>query len=99
VTQERNIEAAASKALALHYPKVKAIKILLPGYPDRLLILGGGRHIWVELKTRKTSEEPLQAAVHRELRARGDTVVICRKTREVLGAVAAEYRKMHLPPT
>lgn len=92
MTQERNIEAAAIKALALHFPKVKAIKIHLPGYPDRLLILGGGRHIWVELKTRKTAEEPLQIGVHRELRARGDTVVICRKTREVLGAVAQALR-------
>lgn len=99
MTQERNIEASAITALARHYPKVKAIKIHLPGYPDRLLILGGGRHIWVELKTRKTVEEPLQTAVHKSLRAIGDTVVVCRKVREVLGAVAQEYRKLHLPPT
>lgn len=92
MTQERNIEASAITALARSYPKVKVIKIHLPGYPDRLLVLGRGRHIWVELKTRKTAEEPLQAAVHRELRALGDTVVICRKTREVIGAVAQALR-------
>jgi hypothetical protein len=97
VSQERNIEAAALTALAHQFPNVKAIKIHLPGYPDRLLILGGGRHIWVELKTRKTAEEPLQAAVHRELRARGETVVICRKVREVIGAVAQAFRDVRPP--
>ena len=97
MTQERNIEAAAITALARQFPQVKAIKIHLPGYPDRLLILGGGRHIWAELKTRKTAEEPLQKAVHRELRARGDTVVICRKVREVIGAVAQALRTFQPP--
>lgn len=94
MVQERNIEAAAITALARQFPQVKAIKIHLPGYPDRILILGGGRHVWVELKTRTTAERPLQEAVHRELRARGDEVYICRKVREVIGVVAKAQRSV-----
>ena len=37
------------------------------GIPDRLVILPGGRHVWVELKTDKGRTSKIQKAVHRKL--------------------------------
>lgn len=52
----------------------KAYKFTSPGHsgvPDRLVLLPGGRVIFVELKTEKGRLSPLQIETHNQLRALG----------------------------
>ena len=52
----------------------KAYKFTSPGnsgVPDRLVLLPGGRVIFVELKTEKGKLSPLQIEIHNQLRALG----------------------------
>ena len=46
------------------------------GIPDRLVILPGGRHVWVELKREGGRTSKIQKAVHRKLIALGCEVEI-----------------------
>lgn len=52
----------------------KALKFSSPyetGYPDRLILMPGGRAFWVELKTTGKKPTPKQLLRQRELRALG----------------------------
>lgn len=53
------------------------------GVPDRLVILPGGRTIYVELKRPGEKPEPLQLKRHRELEARGHKVYVIDNIEEV----------------
>jgi hypothetical protein len=92
VSQERYIERLSLEWLKRTLPKAKAPKSTTPGWPDRQILLGKGRHVWVEFKTPTGRLTPLQEAVHRDLRSNGDEVHVIRSTREFRLAVGAAYR-------
>lgn len=57
----------------------KALKFVSPGWagaPDRLVLLPGGRLIFVELKAPGRKPRPLQLKRHEELRALGFQVEV-----------------------
>jgi hypothetical protein len=57
----------------------KAYKFVSPGnsgVPDRLVLLPGGRSIFVELKAPGREPTPIQLLQHKKLRALGFTVLI-----------------------
>ncbi len=53
------------------------------GIPDRLVILPGGRIVWVELKTEKGRVSKIQKAIHRKLLAMGCEVEVLKGRAEV----------------
>lgn len=53
------------------------------GLPDRLVVLPGGRIVFVELKRAGGAPRPEQAALHRKLRARGAEVTTLAGPEEV----------------
>lgn len=69
--------------------KQKGLKVLKqgrssnPGYPDLLILLGGGRHCWVELKAAKGVPTAQQRLRFSKLTEAGDKVAVCRTVREV----------------
>jgi hypothetical protein len=89
-SQERYIERAAIAAVRKRWPKVELIKMREPGWPDRMVILGQGRHLYVEFKTKSGKLTPRQSAVHQWLRSLGEPVYVCTTTQEVLAAIAKE---------
>jgi hypothetical protein len=57
---------------------------LLPGWPDRMLLLTGGRIYFFELKRPKGGKfEPLQPRTHAMLRRLGFNVFVCYTKEEV----------------
>src|SRR4051812_46260311 len=50
---------------------------LKPGLPD-LLVVDGGRALWIELKTAKGSVSPVQKQCHSELLRARSSVAVCR---------------------
>lgn len=63
----------------------KCVKIrLLTGWPDRLVLLPGGRILWFELKRPKGGRfEPKQPHIHKMLRDLGFRVYVCKTKEEV----------------
>ena len=47
-----------------------------PGAPDRIVLLPGGRVLWVECKRPGARPRPLQARLHDQLRALGQVVLV-----------------------
>lgn len=81
----------------LHKIGCTAIKHGRDGYPDRLVPLGAkypGALIWIEFKTNEPGSNlrPGQKVRHRQLRAQGQNVVVCRSWQEALGEVAKARR-------
>lgn len=67
------------------------VKFGLNGWPDRLVLLGHGRHCWFEFKRRKFgSLTPAQRRLIPKLRARGERVYVVRSLKQALAAIAAE---------
>lgn len=61
----------------------------LRGWPDRMVLLRGGRVVFFELKRPKGGKyEPLQLRVHQMLRGMGFTVYTCCSKSEVSRALA-----------
>lgn len=57
---------------------------LLTGWPDRLVLMPGGRVLWFELKRPKGGRfEPKQPRIHALLRGLGFRVYVCRTKDEV----------------
>lgn len=56
------------------------------GIPD-VLVVAGGRALWVELKSPRGSLTPDQKAVHEQLRDAGGEVAVCRSVEQVLDAL------------
>lgn len=65
----KGVEAAGGQCL-------KFAPIYRRGMPDRLVLLPGGRAIWVELKTDSGRTTPTQRKRHRELREMGFRVMV-----------------------
>jgi len=53
------------------------------GGPDRVFIKGG-RTVWIEFKDWGKDADPLQAKVHREMRAAGAEVYVCDRPSKAL---------------
>ena len=92
IAQERYIERNACLEIRKAYPNVDCLKCRELGYPDRQIMLGKGRHIWIEFKTPIGKLSPRQLARHQYLRSKGDTVHVCTSKREALAAVAQAFR-------
>jgi len=61
-----------------------------PGTPDLLVLLDGGRCVWIELKGPKGRMELSQVAWHTAARALGHRVVVARTIGEAVEPVRAE---------
>lgn len=58
-----------------------------PGYPDLLIFLGCGRHVWVELKAKNGTLTEQQKITISKLRGNFDRVAVCRTVQEVIDFV------------
>lgn len=75
--RERTVEQHLVNGLAgIGVPCIKFIPDLMRGMPDRMVLLPGGRIIWVELKTDTGHLEPIQQVRHRELEKAGQIVKV-----------------------
>lgn len=52
------------------------------GWPDRLIVLPGGRVIWLEIKTNKDTLSPAQKHIIDKLTSLGHKVVVLRQTEQ-----------------
>lgn len=59
---------------------VKFPPLFFRGFPDRIVLLRGGRIYFVELKSRKGTVSAIQARVHKRLRALGFAVYVLNST-------------------
>lgn len=63
------------------------VKVGFEGYPDRLVLLGRGRHVWFEFKAEHGRLRPQQINRIAQLEREGDAVYIIRTEREASQAV------------
>lgn len=63
------------------------------GYPDRLVLLPGGKTFWIELKSKGEKPRQLQEICIRRLRDLGQTVYVCDSKEAVLHAVRDQQGK------
>jgi hypothetical protein len=70
--RESYIERETCKLLA--QAGAVCVKVGVDGYPDRLILLGPGRHMWIEFKQPGGVLRPNQVLRIRQLQARGDLV-------------------------
>ena len=75
---EKDIEAYFTRAVEkVGGMSIKFIPDNLRGWPDRIVILPGGRLVWVELKREIDGRiEPAQMVAHEELRRLGQRVEV-----------------------
>jgi Holliday junction resolvase len=85
---EKSIEASfVRKIKARGWLSIKLdASRLTNGWPDRLVLLPGGVHVFIELKTPKGKVTPLQAHKHQQLREFGHTVFVSRSADEAIEA-------------
>ena len=75
--RERTVEQHLVNGLErIGLPCIKFIPDLRRGMPDRMVLLPGGRIIWVELKTDTGHLEPIQQVRRRELEKAGQIVKV-----------------------
>lgn len=56
----------------------------LNGFPDRICLLPGGKIFFVELKSKGKTPEPLQLAIHRQIRKLGFKVFVIDSEEQLL---------------
>ena len=71
--REKSIERAAKRTLRFHFP---VLKVGHEGWPDDLVLLGRGRHVWLEFKTPKGRLRPAQERRIRRLRQLDEPVAV-----------------------
>ena len=91
------LESRIEKALVDGVRKMGgwAIKLVSPGnagVPDRLVLLPGGRVVFVELKTETGRLSPLQKQVHDRLRSLGMDVRTLYGMDQVKGVIADAFQ-------
>lgn len=93
-TLETTVEAAACVLLERDYGCI-CVKAGYRGWPDRLVLLGGGRHLWLEFKRPGGgSLTPAQRRVIPMLVGpHAETVVCVRSVAQAVNAVQEERRK------
>lgn len=76
--REASVEAAFVRLLRRHgLPSLKLNVAGQRGWPDRLVLLPGGRCVFVELKRPGAQARALQLHVHKRLAALGFVVTVC----------------------
>ena len=74
-TRERDVESRLASSLKkIGLPCLEFEPSNCIGMPDRLVLLPGGKVMWVEVKTDGGSLEEIQKLRHRELESLGHTV-------------------------
>ena len=95
-TLERDLDRHVCKWLKENkYLFLKQPRGFYPGVPDILILLGGGKHCWIELKAEKGALSRVQTAKIKQLENHGDRVTVCRSVSEVITAV--EVNRYHVP--
>ena len=84
--QEKNLERAVVADLA--FQGFLTLKVGFDGWPDRLVLLGNGRHIWLELKASEGKLRPQQKVRIAQLEQEGCRVYIIRSTSDLKAALA-----------
>lgn len=94
---KNNSEKYLEKKLVSELKKYKSCKCLkytshnVVGYPDRLILLPGGRCIWVEIKSKGRTLSEIQKVRVKELRDMGHTVCVV-DDEETLGEVIQKIK-------
>ncbi|HEU4440157.1 MAG TPA: VRR-NUC domain-containing protein [Methylomirabilota bacterium] len=83
--KERSIEQAAVRKM--REAGVDPLKVGDQGWPDRLVLLGGGRHFWIEFKAPGGKLRPAQVRRIRSLLARRESVLTVDSAEGALEAV------------
>jgi hypothetical protein len=73
------------KDMGLYCPKL--VFRVGRGWPDRSVMLPGGRVVWIEFKTATGESSPQQKEVARRLANSGHTVYVCRSSDEAIKIV------------
>ena len=82
---ERTLEARVCANLA--FQKFTTVKMGFDGWPDRLILLGRGRHCWFEFKTKEGKLRSSQKNRHRQLEEEGELVYVIRSESEATRAL------------
>lgn len=96
---ETRIEVASCKELRRR-GALDCVKVGVDGYPDRLILLGGNFHFWIEFKQPGGTLQPNQEVRIRDLHARGEMVFVCESVKEAVNAwetATAALCYVHLP--
>jgi hypothetical protein len=91
VKLEKNLERQIVADLA--FMGFLTVKVGFDGWPDRLVLLGNGRHIWLELKT-GSSLRPQQKVRIAQLEKEGCRVFIIRSASDLREALADAVRTL-----
>src|SRR5574341_219270 len=83
--KERTIEQAAVRKLRVE--GLEALKVGDQGWPDRLVLLGAGRHVWIEFKAPGGRLRPAQKRRIEALIAKRETVLTVESAEGALTAV------------
>ncbi len=73
------------KSVGIYCPKL--VFRVGRGWPDRSVMLPGGRVVWIEFKTSTGDSSPQQLEVARLLRNAGHNVHVCRSSDEAISIV------------
>lgn len=84
---EKDIERRMCEALRRRGAWAVKQEGTVAGLPDRLVVLPGGRVVWVELKTETGRLRPVQEIMIRRLRSMGHTVYVPHGLEEALAVV------------
>lgn len=90
--RESSVEVAAIK-LWLKLGAVAVRKDGREGWPDRLVLMGNGRHFWAELKTQTGQLRASQVEIKRQLEIGGDLVFVVRSVEDA--QVAWDLAQIH----
>lgn len=87
--RESMVEAALVKECRLHGLPCLKLTPSTPGVPDRLVLLPGGAHVFVEVKAPGRRPRAAQVSWHERLRAMGHRVCVVDHSAAVRDLVAA----------
>jgi hypothetical protein len=87
MTSEKAIEQNVCTWLA--FQGFIPLKVGMEGYPDRCVILGSNKHLWIEFKTPKGHLRPQQVNRIAKLHEIGETVLVITDLKEAQEHFAA----------
>lgn len=96
--RERDVESRLTSSLErIGVPCIKFSPEHKVGMPDRLILLPGGKCIWVELKTQGGHLAEIQKLQHRRLVDAGQRVEVLWNKKDVDNLVAEVKREISIP--